>query len=171
MGQRLRALAILVVLLGVGVLLGSALSQWWRIGPQLPARPHSSQIPGRIRVEVLNAGGTPGLARDATTLLRDLGLDVVYYGNAENFTGDSSVVLDRVEWPEAARAVAEALGILEVSSQPDSTLFVDVTVRLGPEWSVEQRAEEGEEGALRWWDPRRFFRNGEAGGDPDSTGP
>ncbi len=171
MGQRLRALAILVVLLGSGVLLGSALSQWWRIGPELPVRPQSSEMPGRIRVEVLNAGGNAGVARDATTRLRDLGLDVVYYGNAENFTEDSSVVVDRVEWPEAARAVAEALNIPEVRSQPDSTLFVDVTVRLGPEWSLERRSEEGEEGALRWWDPRRFFRRGKTGGDSESTGP
>jgi hypothetical protein len=111
------------------------------------------------------------VARDATTELRDLGLDVVYYGNAENFTEEPSVVLDRVGWPDAARAVADALHIREIRSQPDSNLFVDVTVRLGPDWSDEENASEGADAELPWWDPRRFFPRRETHAVPDSTGP
>lgn len=88
----------------------------------------------RVRVEVLNGAGRAGLAREATERLRDRGLDVVYFGNAREFGRDSSVVLDRVGREEAARAVAEALGITAVRSEPDSTLLLDVTVILGKDW-------------------------------------
>ena len=158
MGERLRGLALLVVLLGAGVLLGSSIAQWWQILPPLPGRVRSVQIQGRVRVEVLNAGGASGVARDATAVLRDLGLDVVYYGNAENFSDEPSVVLDRVGRSDAARLVADALGIRGVVLEPDSNLFVDVTVRLGPDWSLEPEAEEEVPGTPPWWDPRRIFR-------------
>jgi hypothetical protein len=158
MGQRLRGLTLLVVLLGVGILLGSSLAQWWEIGLPLPGGASSNQIQGRVRVEVLNGGGRPGVARYATVVLRDMGLDVVYYGNAENFSEDPSVVMDRGGRPDAAQVVAEALGIRIVKAEPDSTLYVDVTVRLGPEWAPEPdpAAEQAETPA--WWDLRRFFR-------------
>lgn len=156
MGERLRALTLLVVLLGAGTLLGSSLAQWWNVLPPLPGGASSGQIQDRVRVEVLNAGGTPGVARDATAALRDLGLDVVYYGNAENFTEEPSVVLDRVGRSDVARAVAEALGIRAVVSEPDSNLFVDVTVRLGPEWARED--ESAGTKAPSWWDLRRYLR-------------
>ena len=170
MGQRLRALALLVVLVGAGVLLGSSLSQWWQIAPPLPQRAQPLQIHGRLRVEVLNGGGNSGVARDATTVLRDLGLDVVYYGNAKNFSEDPSVVMDRVGRLGAARAVADALGIPEVVSEPDSTLFVDVTVRLGPEWSHSPEPTEDESAPPPWWDLRRFLHKKETSGDSRSTG-
>jgi len=157
MGERLRGLALLVVLLGAGVLLGSSLAQWWQIAPPLPAGPPSVQIQGRVRVEVLNAGGISGVARDATAVLRDLGVDVVYYGNAENFSEEPSVVVDRVGRSEAARVVARALGIEGVVLEPDSSLFVDITVRLGPEWSLEPEPAKEVTGARPWWDLRRFF--------------
>ncbi|MGW8266367.1 MAG: LytR C-terminal domain-containing protein [Longimicrobiales bacterium] len=156
MGERLRALALLVVLLGAGILLGSSLAQWWNILPPLPGGASSGQIQDRVRVEVLNAGGTPGVARDATAALRDRGLDVVYYGNAENFTEEPSVVLDRVGRSDVARTVADALGIRAVVLEPDSNLFVDVTVRLGPEWALEE--EPIGTRAPSWWDLRRYLR-------------
>lgn len=136
MGQRIRSLVLLVVLLAAGVLLGSSLAQWWSSTPTPEAgpRPVPSPLGERVRVEVLNGGGVAGAARAATGVLRDLGFDVVYFGNAETFTADSSVVLDRVGKERPARAVARALGIPDVRSEPDSGLYVDVTVRLGPEW-------------------------------------
>lgn len=159
MVQRLRVLVLLSVLAGVGILVASALGQWWGWSPE-PAPP--SALPGgqgRVRVEVLNGSGLPGVARGATRALRDQGFDVVFCGNAETFSQDSSVVMDRVGGPEAARAVAEALGIRNVRSEPDSSLLVDVTVRLGPDWGVgEEPGEDGESPA--WWDLRRLFRRG-----------
>ncbi len=168
MGQRLRALILVMVLLGGGILLGSSLSQWWYppveegIPPPIPFL-----FQGRVRVEVLNAGGRSGVAREATGALRDLGLDVVYYGNAENFSEDPSVVLDRVGRLEEARAVADALGIRQVLVEPDSNLFVDLSIRLGPEWSLPPGEEVPVGGEARWWDIRRFFRK--KGGPPGAA--
>jgi hypothetical protein len=89
----------------------------------------------RVRVEVLNAGGVSGLARTATLRLRDAGFDVVQFGNARTFDRDSSAVIDRVGRIDLAEAVANALGIRNVLSEPDPNLFVDVTVLLGRTWS------------------------------------
>ncbi|MDH3205027.1 MAG: LytR C-terminal domain-containing protein [Gemmatimonadota bacterium] len=88
----------------------------------------------RVRVEVLNAGGVSGQARAATVRLRDIGFDVVSYGNAGRFDRDSSVVVDRVGRPELARAVADILGVSLVNTDLDANLFVDVTVLLGRDW-------------------------------------
>ena len=170
MGQRLRALILLVVLVGAGVLLGSSISQWWQPPAPGVAPALLPIFQGRIRVEVLNGGGLSGVARDATAALRDLGLDVVYYGNAETFSQDPSVVMDRVGRLETARKVADALGIREVRSEPDSNLFVDLTVRLGPEWSQLQETGDEEAGSPPWWDIRRFFSRDDTTGAPDPGG-
>ena len=145
MGQRIRVLILFLVLSGAGLLVVSSVAQWWKAAgePQPPSALPDAQ--GRVRVEVLNGGGLPGAAREATRVLRDLGFDVVCFGNAETFSGDSSVVMDRVGRPEMAGRVAGALGIGDVRSEPDSTLFVDVTVRLGPEWSSPGAREEAED--------------------------
>jgi hypothetical protein len=91
----------------------------------------------RIRVEVLNAGGVRGMAAEARDGLRDEGFDVVHYGNASSFGREASVVLHRSGELGAAQAVAAALGIGEVRSEPDSTLMVEVTVLLGSTWGQE----------------------------------
>jgi hypothetical protein len=108
----------------------------------------------RIRVEVLNAGGVRGMAAEARDGLRNEGFDVVHYGNASTFGREASVVLHRSGDLSAAQAVAAALGIQEVRSEPDSTLLVEVTVLLGSTWGQEATEEgdapeeetEGEEG-------------------------
>lgn len=110
----------------------------------------------RVRVEVLNAGGVDRLARDATEYLRDFGFDVVDFRNARDVGADSSLVLDRVGREETARAVAEALGINNVRSQPDSNLYVDVSVMLGSEWH-RPGPPEAEQEQPAWWDPRGWF--------------
>jgi hypothetical protein len=114
---------------------------------------------GRVRVEVLNAGGVPGQARAATDLLRDIGFDVVQFGNADTFDRDSSRVLDRVGRPELARAVAQALGVHEVVSEPDPNLFVDVTVLLGRDWQVGDATDptRGDRPEREVWDPRGWI--------------
>lgn len=91
---------------------------------------------GRVRVEVLNGGGVAGMAVDATDRLRDRGFDVVDIGNQRPFDSERpSVVIDRVGRTDMARAVAEALGIDNVQSDPDPNLYVDVSVVLGAEWT------------------------------------
>jgi hypothetical protein len=86
------------------------------------------------RIEVLNASGRAGLARAATDRLRGGGFDVVFFGNAAGFSGDSTLVLDRTGDDAVARAVARYLGTSNVRTQRDSTLLVDATVILGRDW-------------------------------------
>jgi hypothetical protein len=87
----------------------------------------------RIRVEVLNATSTPGLARRATFHLRDRGFDVVASGNSRD-ARDSVVVLDRSGHPEWAQLVARAMGGAVVEAHPDSSRYLDVTVLVGASW-------------------------------------
>lgn len=167
MGQRLRAVALVAVLLGVGVLAGSAVSQWRGVVPSAGTEAGAGQGAGverpsvRVRVEVLNGGGRPDMARRATDHLRERGFDVVYYGNADTFDRDSTVVLDRVGRPGFASAVAGALGPvpLSVRSEPDSGRFVDVTVVLGSSWNPPAGPAMPVEpvGRPAWWDLRRFL--------------
>jgi hypothetical protein len=78
----------------------------------------------RVRVEVMNGGGRPGMARAATGALRDAGFDVVDVGNWDSFDEPGSFVLDRVGRLETARQAADALGITDVRSEPDANLYV-----------------------------------------------
>lgn len=102
----------------------------------------------RIRVEVLNGAGRPGLARRAMERLRARGFDVVYFGNAPAFGRDSSVVLARTGRLGDASEVADALGIPSVKSAPDSTLLLEVTVVLGADWSPKSGKDGGLLGTL-----------------------
>ena len=86
----------------------------------------------RIKVEVLNATKTRGLARKATELLRDRGFDVVGSGN-ESEQRAKTVVYDRSAHPDWARLVGRALNA-PVVSRPDSSRYLDVTVLIGADW-------------------------------------
>jgi hypothetical protein len=153
-------LAVILGLLGVVALAGVGAYATSRVeldtvGEGLnPAPP-----PERVRVEVLNAGGVPGQARAATRRLRDLGFDVVKFGNAGSFDRDSSAVMDRVGRPDLARAVADVLGVERVSTERDPNLFVDVTVLLGRDWQGGDEAgdAEGATPEREPWDPRGWI--------------
>jgi hypothetical protein len=97
------------------------------------------------------------MARAATETLRDRGFDVVYFGNAASFDHERSAVLDRVDRPDLAQAVAGALGIDEVRVEPDSNLYLDVSVVLGAAWEPQPGPDSGDV-VPAWWDLRRFFR-------------
>jgi hypothetical protein len=115
----------------VGVLGGAAL---------VMARPAANAAravapPGvRIRVQVLNATSTRGLARRATGYLRDRGFDVVDVATAPQ-TRDSTLVIERSGHAEWAQLVARALGGVAVESRPDSSRYLDVTVLVGRDWT------------------------------------
>lgn len=98
------------------------------------AAPAESMVPAgvRIKVEVLNGTRVRGLARRATTYLRDRGFDVVEMGTS-NEQRTRTIVLDRSNHPDWAKLVGQALGA-GVASRPDSTRFLDVTVVLGDDW-------------------------------------
>lgn len=139
---RLQTAGIFLTFLAVAALVGSLAAgvMAGRSGAAAPladrpARPVPNE---RVRVEVLNASGVPGLAARGRTHLRDFGYDVVQIGNASGFAPDSSVVLDRVGRMELARAVADAAGIPRVFARPDANLYVDVTVVLGRDWAPDR---------------------------------
>lgn len=113
----------------------------------------------RVRVEVLNAGGVAGVARDVRNLLQDEGFDVVQFGNASTFDRDTTVVIDRSGREELAEAVANALGIRNVLVEPDPNLFVDVTVLLGRDWAsrVDEPDPFGPASDRAPWDPRGWL--------------
>jgi LytR cell envelope-related transcriptional attenuator len=145
----------------IAVVVGTiAISRPWdRSPPRAPVVDASGRVaPGtRIRVEVLNASDVSGLAGEATEHLREGGFDVVYFGNATE-PEDSSSVIDRIGDLEMAQAVANALGIRNVFSEPDSNLFVDVSVMLGSEWLTPDVAPEATRVERARWDPRGWFR-------------
>ena len=86
----------------------------------------------RIKVEVLNATKTRGLARRATSYLRDRGFDVVGSGNVTEQRA-ASIVYDRSGHPEWARLVGRAMNA-PVVVRPDSSRYLDVTVLIGADW-------------------------------------
>jgi hypothetical protein len=87
----------------------------------------------RVRIEVLNATSTRGLARRATLYLRDRGFDVVAMGNSAE-KRDSTLILDRAGNAEFARLAAEAMGGARIESRPDTSRYLDVTVLVGASW-------------------------------------
>lgn len=138
--KKVQTVGMTLTLAAVLVLGGSLLWGLREGGAEVVPVPGAAGLPeapeGRGRVEVLNAGGVPGAAREATRLLRDRGFDVVYFGNARGFSPDTSRVLDRAGRGEPAEAVAEALEIGRVDSRPDTTLLLEVTVVLGRDWTL-----------------------------------
>jgi len=162
---------LLLLALAVGVIAGAWL---FPEGPSADPALRTLELAGeevasfpvawdRVRVEVLNAGGVRGMAGQARDLLRADGFDVVFFGNADQFGREHSEVLARTGQYEAARTVAEALGIETVVLEPDGSRLVDVTVLLGSEWTGDPGEDPGAETldidvrTSAWWDVRRFL--------------
>ena len=105
------------------------------VGAARVAVPDDERAPAgvRIRVQVLNATRTRGLARRATLVLRDRGFDVVETGNADALQ-DSTIVLDRSGHPDWAARVGRAMGGARTEARPDSSRYLDATVLIGRTW-------------------------------------
>jgi hypothetical protein len=134
---KLRLAGFLLTITVVLVLLGSLVAGLRGVpaGVEVAAEPTPPRTPfvprERVRVEVLNGSGVPGLARDVTRDLRAAGFDVVHYGNAARSDQDSTLVIDRIGNPSAAAAVAAALGVIRFETALDTTLYLEATVVLG----------------------------------------
>ena len=102
--------------------------------PSVSYAPDDARAPEgtRIKVEVLNATKTKGLARRATLYLRDRGFDVVGSGNVVEQRA-TTIVYDRSSHPDWARLVARAMHA-PVAARPDSSRYLDVTVLIGADW-------------------------------------
>jgi LytR cell envelope-related transcriptional attenuator len=102
--------------------------------PKVSYAPDDARAPDRtrIKVEVLNATRTKGLARRATLYLRDRGFDVVGSGNVSEQRA-TTIVYDRSSHPAWARLVGQAMNA-PVATRPDSSRYLDVTVLIGADW-------------------------------------
>ncbi len=87
----------------------------------------------RIKVEVLNATKSHGLARRATLYLRDRGFDVVLIGTTRGLQKET-LVLDRSNHPAWAHLLARAMRG-RVESRPDTLRYLDATVLVGSDWA------------------------------------
>ncbi|HKJ66653.1 MAG TPA: LytR C-terminal domain-containing protein [bacterium] len=90
-----------------------------------------------IWVEILNGNGVTGVAAQYTEFLRDKGFDVQRTDNADNFSYQNTVVIDRSDNREKAVAVASALQLdtSAVQRRIDPSLQLDVTVILGADYN------------------------------------
>jgi hypothetical protein len=133
-----RALVVSIALATIGgtAVVGARVRPLHSLLAPSDAPPTSVQAPAglRIRVQVLNATPRRGLARRATSFLRDHGFDVVEIATAPQ-SRDSTLVIDRSGKPEWAQLVARALGGVSVESRPDSSRYLDVTVLVGRDWT------------------------------------
>ena len=127
-----RIVLVFLILCGMGWIA-------WQLLALRPSRggsyaPDDARAPEgvRIKVEVLNATQTKGLARKATVYLRDRGFDVVGSGNVTEQRA-STIVYDRSGHPEWARLVGRAMNATVVE-RADSSRYLDVTVLLGGNW-------------------------------------
>jgi LytR cell envelope-related transcriptional attenuator len=102
---------------------------------------HAFPVPGerdpRITVEVLNASGRAGLARTGTRLLRQGGIDVVFFGNAGATVGtlDSTRIIVRRGSGDAGERVRAVLQLGQVVVERDSARLLDVSVLLGRDFA------------------------------------
>ncbi|HYU08953.1 MAG TPA: LytR C-terminal domain-containing protein [Gemmatimonadales bacterium] len=104
-------------------------------GDGAPAHPIPGDRGAAITVEVLNANGRAGDARVGTRLLRDAGIDVVYFGNASEHGLDSTRIIVRRGAAKVGERVREVLGQGRVLVELDSSRLLDVSVLLGADFS------------------------------------
>jgi calcineurin-like phosphoesterase len=89
-----------------------------------------------VVIEVLNGCGRKGIGERATELLTDLGFDVMFLGNADDFQYQETLVLDRVGDRSKAVGITEALGVGSVISQLNSNSYVEATVIVGKDFDL-----------------------------------
>jgi hypothetical protein len=123
----------LIVLLAGGLLLAAALFKLLSKSPEQVAG-HAWPIPAGIQAEVLNGTGRTGLARTGARLLREAGIDVVFFGNSDTVTGVTRILVRRPGQESAAEAVRKALEMGQVSTVIDTLRRVDVSVILGQDF-------------------------------------
>jgi hypothetical protein len=127
-----RIIVVILILVGIGWIAWQLLAL--RSSPSGASISDDVRAPEgvRIKVEVLNATQTRGLARKATLYLRDRGFDVVGSGNVSE-QRTKTVVYARSGHAEWARLVGRAMGA-PVVARPDSSRYLDVTVLIGADW-------------------------------------
>ena len=129
------------IALAVAAIAVVALSLVWWTRPARPARSTAPTIawlplPRKVTAEVVNAGGIPGAARAGAQLLRHAGLDVVYWGadTSRGALAHTLILVRRGDTTGVGRVIA-ALGHAQILDSADATRLVDLTVKLGRDYS------------------------------------
>lgn len=104
-------------------------------GDASPGHPIPGDRGPAITVEVLNANGRAGDARVGTRVLREAGIDVVYFGNAAESGLDSTRIIVRRGAGKVGERVRAVLGQGRVEMQLDSSKLLDVSVLLGVDFT------------------------------------
>jgi LytR cell envelope-related transcriptional attenuator len=95
----------------------------------------------RVRVRVLNASNVNGLAKRATSVLRDHGFDVVEYEGVRQKTPRAATLVQthtgHGDWSDR---VIRVLGTGTTETRADSSRYVDLTVILGLDWKAPAQA-------------------------------
>jgi hypothetical protein len=128
---------LLIVGLGVMMLLYGLVTRTLIPSPDPRRSEGATELVGSIiQVEVRNGAGVDHLAAETTHYLRERGFDVVNVGNYKSFQQERSIVVDRVGDPEAARKVAEALGLPadRVRQEIRRQYYLDASVILGHDY-------------------------------------
>jgi len=100
---------------------------------------HGLHWPGTSRegtstVLVLNGCGVEGVGRRAARFLRERGYDVVDFRNADRFSYDRTIVVDRTGDMESAAALGLELGTSSVIQQIQETPLEDLVIVIGDDY-------------------------------------
>jgi len=87
-----------------------------------------------LTVLVLNGCGVEGIGQRTARRLRELGLDVVDFRNADSFDYTESMVVDRTGDMASAVVVARLIDVRSVIQQIPETPLVDVIVIVGSDY-------------------------------------
>ena len=89
----------------------------------------------RVRVRIINTTSSRGLAKRATSVLRDFGYDVVDYDGDPKAARKSTLVISHTGHADWAQRLQRALGTGTIEARSDTLRYVDFTVLLGSDWS------------------------------------
>ncbi|MGV3709968.1 MAG: LytR C-terminal domain-containing protein [Gemmatimonas sp.] len=149
--RRRRALRF-VIALGIVAALGTTGMWWWSgrdgstesIATAFAGQPDTlARAPKgvRVRVLVVNASMVNGLAKRATSVLRDHGFDVVEFESGRGKKAqEKTQILTNTGHDDWSARIARVLGTGTVEDRPDNSRYVDVTVVLGLDWNPPAQA-------------------------------
>lgn len=124
-----------ITLGAAGLMVAAAFGWWLRRTPDAVAVPAERAVSTNLVVEVRNASSRPGMARLVTGLLREKGVDVIYFGTSATML-DSTTVLVRRGALARGHEIARLLGRAVVKLAPDTLLRVDATILIGADYRL-----------------------------------
>lgn len=101
-----------------------------------PPAPPPRLVGQAIVVEVRNATAKAGLARRVAQLLRERGVDVIYFGTALERRDSTTVLVRRGDLARGHEIARLLGGTVTVRAALDSLLRVDATVLIGTDYRL-----------------------------------